>query len=701
MRVASIPCKDGSLDSVPTYTVNEIKDKLYNLKCKNLHVKNKKQWYLEDFATFDIETTTIISEAPYGFMYHWQFSLFNQLVITGRTWEEFSKLLEMLAKHFNLYANKKLIIYVHNLGFEFQFIKDFLLCYDDINVFATKKREPIYCTCDELGLEFRCSQRLSNMSLNKFTTSELYGKHIKAAGDLDYRILRIPTTELDDKEFGYCIADVVALYDAVKSKMKSFNDDLASIPLTSTGYVRRDTRSACRKFPKYREQIFNKSKITPPVYNMAVLCSRGGNTHANRYMSGKIFHEYDSFDVQSSYPSVMLLMDGYPIRSFMRYGEIESEEEFRSLLNEYACMFKITLLNAKVHDNVSVPYIPKYKCENLISGKFDNGRVLSGSFTIAITNIDFPIIESQYDYDSYYISDMFIAKKGFLPEPIREQVAKYFRSKCELKQKRKKCEKGTPEYDDLDYLYSKSKNLLNAIFGMCLTSIVKPKATINHKGEWEEEPEDIEKSIEKYNNSRNSFLSYTWGVFITAFARAHLQRLIDICDEVSGGLMYYCDTDSAKVAYSEKLRKRIEEENQKIIARNEQLGITVDVEGTKYYYGIYELETKDAPYKEFCSLGAKKYVYTDDKGLHITISGVNKSKGAEELGSIDNFKPGFKFSPEIKQSHYYNDDHIHKITIQGCTFTTASNIGIVDSGYTLGITDEYAELIGYNIYENE
>ena len=30
--------------------------------------------------------------------------------------------------------------------------------------------------------------------------------------------------------------------------------------------------------------------------------------------------------------------------------------------------------------------------------------------------------------------------------------------------------------------------------------------------------------------------------------------------------------------------------------------------------------------------------------------------------------------------------------------TTASNIGMVDSTYEIGITSEYAELIGYNIY---
>ena len=121
--------------------------------------------------------------------------------------------------------------------------------------------------------------------------------------------------------------------------------------------------------------------------------------------------------------------------------------------------------------------------------------------------------------------------------------------------------------------------------------------------------------------------------------------------------------------------------------------------GKAYYLGVFEKETKE-PMKEFITLGAKKYAYTDRKGLHCTISGVSKKLGAKELADIHNFKPGFIFRDAGGLTLYYNDDPIHEITIDGCIMETASNIGMIDSTYEIGITGEYAELINYNVYRD-
>ena len=70
-----------------------------------------------------------------------------------------------------------------------------------------------------------------------------------------------------------------------------------------------------------------------------------------------------------------------------------------------------------------------------------------------------------------------------------------------------------------------------------------------------------------------------------------------------------------------------------------------------------------------------------------------KETGAKELGSIENFKIGFIFQ-HAGMTLYYNQDIIHQITVDGCTFTTASNIGMVESTYTITTTETYAQLIG-------
>ena len=123
---------------------------------------NKPRRYFNLISTFDIETTTI-KETHEGFMYIWQFCLCEDVII-GRRWEEFFEFLKEIQNAYDISKDKIFVVYVHNLSFEFQFIKDF---FDWDTVFATGKREVLKAMTDN-GIEFRCSYKLSNMSLEKF-----------------------------------------------------------------------------------------------------------------------------------------------------------------------------------------------------------------------------------------------------------------------------------------------------------------------------------------------------------------------------------------------------------------------------------------------------------------------------------------------------------------------------------------------------
>ena len=116
----------------------------------------------------------------------------------------------------------------------------------------------------------------------------------------------------------------------------------------------------------------------------------------------------------------------------------------------------------------------------------------------------------------------------------------------------------------------------------------------------------------------------------------------------------------------------------------------------------------DAHYERFKTLGAKKYVYDErnKKGeleFHITISGVDKKKGAERIGCVEHFdvvqlnkKDAIGVMHDIgRKASYYNEEEIHTMEMNGDYFTTASNIAMIDSTYELGITDEY-----YNVLKN-
>lgn len=694
MRYADIKRVDGDIDRITALEVSEFP--FFQLPEQTRRAKHKKIEYMKMFATFDIETTTIHPDpdkAPEGFMYHWQMSI-GGVVVYGRRWEEWLELMKKISEWLNLSEERRLVIYVHNLSYEFQFIKDFLS--DELGgfeVFATARRIPVYVLCG-MGFEFRCSYILTNMNLQRACENELGVIHPKAAGDLDYSIRRVATSELNDLEFGYCISDVVSLYELIERRLINEGDTLDSIPLTSTGYVRRMTRSECRKDRRYRDYVFKKQIMKREVYTLLKEAGRGGNTHGNRFMAGIVWPGVGSCDAVSDYPAQLMLRP-FPMSKFTYYGEIESGPEFKKLLKENACLFRVILKDLKVRPKVTMPYIPSSKVlYHGVGAKYDNGRILECSWiAITVTDLDWKIIDKEYEYTEISISDFHIAKYDYLPEPIRNVVMKLFREKCELKYKIQHCE-DSEELEELQYYYAKCKNRLNAIFGMMFTDPVRPENNINESGEWVTSMPDIDEALEHFFKSRNSFLIYSWGVWTTAWARYQLEQALD----AFGDDAIYTDTDSVKGIEGPAVRRKIKKVNAGIVRLCEERGVYCDVGGERYYLGIFEWETKE-PYKAFKTLGAKKYAYVDASGFHITIAGVNKKIGAAEMGSIDKFEPGFIFREAGGKTLYYNDMEKHYIEVDGCRMLTASNIGMIDSTYELGITGEYAELLGLNVYE--
>lgn len=698
-RLVTVPRLDGGTDQVTVYDVTDFPYDKLDTKAMRCNNKRKCEEYLQTFGVYDIETTTIYKGhapdwvvSPWAFMYHWQMSVGGYLII-GRTWEEWLEFFDRLEEVLQFNGNRQLVIYVHNLGYEFQFMRDFLNRYfDGFRVFASKARQPITVQTGR-GVQFRCSYKLTNMSLQKAVKNELGVVHAKAAGDLDYKKMRTPKTRLTDTEVGYCVGDVISLYEMIERRLINEHDNLETIPMTSTGYVRRMCRKACRKDGHYR-QLFKETEMSTYIYTLLKEAGRGGNTHANRYMSGRVWHNADSFDVQSSYPFCLCAFK-FPINKFTPYGDVESLEEFDGLLNKYACLFRIVLQNPAVRESVTMPYIPISKCiQHGGNLKLDNGRILSCDWLqMTVTDIDWEIIKKQYTWDSFAVTDMCTAKYDYLPECLLDSIRDVYKDKCQLKFLKEEAKKNGTDAGDIPYLYNKIKNLLNAIFGMMYTDPVKEENTLDENGEWIVNTPDTAAALEKFYRSRNSFLYYAWGVWCTAHARKHLQQLLDL----TGTATIYCDTDSSKAVGADvEAIEKVNREIAELARRRRAYALAGD---ETYYMGVYEHENEE-PIAEFKTLGAKKYAYVDAKGLHCTVSGVSKELGAQELKTIDNFNIGFVFRDAGGMELYYNDNvGIHTETVNGCTFTTASNVAMIDGTYTIGITDEYAELINLNNYE--
>lgn len=691
MRSCKVQRLDGRAQEVTAYSPDEFPwERVSKIAHKSRRKSRKGTATLVTYGTFDIETTTVTCPDKDAFMYHWQMTV-GGIPVYGRYWDEWMEFLNELVERLELSESRKFVIYVHNLAFEFQFMRDFLEKMGGFDGFYIDKRKPLSIRCSN-GIEFRCSWKLTNMSLERACGFERGVEIGKQSGTLNYRKIRTPRTELSDTEFAYCIADVLSLHQLIECRLKNERDDLDTIPLTSTGYVRRDCRRSTEREEGYRE-LFKSLTMTKEVYLLLKEAARGGDTHANRRLSGRILEDMDSFDVQSSYPA-QLKMKRFPMTKFVPYGDVESPEELERLLDAKACLFRVAFGGLRLKDEYAMPYISQDKASACVKGIFDNGRVLRAeTLLLTVTDIDYKLIRRQYVWDEMYVSDMHVAEYGYLPESILAVVDKYFQLKTQLKGELAKAKAAgdLERIADLEYEYGKSKNRLNAIFGMMYTDPVRETVTLSGS-EWTVETPDIEEALEKYYKSRNSFLYYPWGVWTTAHAREHLADLVDMTGQDTTA---YCDTDSSKCHADEEIRARVDSKNQEIMAMAQERGAYCDYDGTRYYMGIYEYE---GHYDRFKTLGAKKYVYEKGGELHVTISGVAKASAPHELGRIENFVPGFTFYKAGGNTLTYIDSFARDISVNGCMFLSGSAVAVEDSTYEIGITEEYAEVIGYNPY---
>ena len=247
---------------------------------------NKKVEYINLPCGFDIETTSYKQEATKtAFMYIWALGIGHDTgVYYGRTWEEFADVCELLQHKLGLHSERRLVVYVHNLGYEFQFMRKH---FNWLNVFAVGERKPTKAICD-YGIEFRDSYILSGFSLANTAKNLVKYKVKKMVGDLDYSLIRTHLTPLTDLEMQYCENDV-AIITAYISEQIDLYDNVSKIPMTNTGRVRTHVRNECYytakshkksskgKYIAYRK-IMNDLTISIDAYKQLKRAFMGGFT---------------------------------------------------------------------------------------------------------------------------------------------------------------------------------------------------------------------------------------------------------------------------------------------------------------------------------------------------------------------------------------------------------------------------------------
>lgn len=663
---------------------------LPKLKKNDFKGNNKGDYYYNHPVSFDIETSSFYSHddrhEKTAIMYIWQFCI-DDIVVTGRTWQQFHALMIRLVFWLELNENRKMIIYVHNLSYEFQFIRKL---FTWSKVFALEPRKVCYAVTS--FFEFRCSYLLSGYSLDNL--AKAYNLHVKKLHTLDYKKIRTPITKMSDDEIAYCINDVLVVCEYIKMKIEQYSN-VASIPLTSTGEVRKEAR----KKVLHPEKHNRLSKAGYKIQNNFIMqdekeyltcrqAFQGGFTHANAFEVGEKISDVSSYDFTSSYPYVML-SERFPM-SKGKYIEFPTNSQYLKDNETFLTIACIEMFHVKqklTYDNpISLSRVTKPK-----QAIVNNGRVVAMEHGyMFITNIDLDVYKEFYDF-TYRVIYYYRYRKEYLPKEYIELILEYYNKKTTLKGVQGK---------EIEYMHAKQK--LNSLYGMMVTNPLRPEIVLEN--EWSVKELDINEALDRYNNSKTRFTFYPWGVFVTAYARRNLFTGI----KEFGNDYIYSDTDSLKVRNHEKHLQYIEEYNKETQRKLKMMcsfygidyNVPKTVKGVPKPLGVWDFE---GTYSHFKTLGAKRYLYDIDGDLHITVSGIRKSNGQKYLSKFDDpykeFKDGLTIPKDEtgKNILTYLDTLKHGVIedYQGNVYEYYQPTGIhmEETSYHMGMASEFVRYI--------
>lgn len=657
--------------------------------------------YVDHIAAFDIETSSFTVNGKKGATAYSYALTIDDMFYHVRTGEEFFSLLKRISEEMGLSVNRRLVVYVHNLAYEWQFIKNYLEWED---AFAIGSERRIARAISTIGIEFRCSYFLTNKSL------EAVGSDVgvdKMVGDLDHTAIRNSITPLSDEEMGYIENDVRILSEFERNALAKESDvtekALRSIPTTKTGYVRRHMRKAALLDPEY-VSLIESLVMGENVYALARHSFQGGYTHANAAIAGQECGTTTAVDLASSYPSSMLQFT-YPMSTFTEVPPPEGGFDRDFIYELSRCThFFITFTAFNIESRYHFPYVSHSKALNISEPLLDNGRVYSATAVrLTMTDVDWQIFNRCYETDEIVVESLTVAQKDYLPAALTDSIVGMYRDKTMLK--------GVAGQEDN---YRDAKENINGVYG----SVAMDPVRVDYRfkkdtAEFVADFPTVADALHDHNTSRSRYLYYPWAAWVTAYSRSVLLNTIYDMED-AGVTVLYCDTDSIYFKPSPKAIAIVERVNARVNtnltaamhtrwpeASDEEVENALapcDSKGKRRHIGIFE---DDGHYDNFKTLGAKRYIVEKAGHLKTTVSGLSKSAGGyiETNGGMDLFTDGMTIPAEHsgRLTHTYVDEVAHyQITDylgNTCEMKQDGFIHLEPSPYVLSVSDDYQSFV--------
>lgn len=677
--------------------------------------KKRSTFYCDDIFCFDIEATSYFMKCGkvYGIKdvfqyckydvreveeffknadagalpYIWQFSINDDVVVIGRELSDFPKLVEKL----NNCIGGKWVCFVHNLSYEYTFVREYL---NIEKVFFTEVRKPLYFTVGDC--EFRCTYRLTNLSLAKW--GEQNGVE-KKVGDLDYTVIRTPKTELTKTEMNYCVYDLLVMVQGLKLYKKQYTH-IHAIPYTLTGQVRIRVKELYAQDFKFKKFV---SEMMPQNYDDFLVQAKtfgGGYVASNVLYTNKLLSGIKSFDIGSAY-SWQVFSKKYPSAPFTKVNAPVNWYDG----NAHICLVEFQALES-LNDLCVMPSSKRIMAQGMTLDEFkhqdkaickNNGKVKHADrFAIYCTEQDFALYSQYYKWKKCIVHSHRIAPVDYIDKRFILLMLELYKNKTELK--------GVD-----DEIYHQSKALLNSMsYGMMATSPCRDA--------YEEEnfvPKTIKCDEVRGNAQLQEFkdkiwkniVPYCWGLYVTSFQRRRVLSIAHKFSDKNGhNKTVYIDTDSDKGFFNENDIKVFEQDNAQVLETIERickerdidsyLLSPVDKKGDAHTLGVWEYEGE---YFDFKAMHAKCYAVREnpyDK-VKITIAGVPK-ECADVLTDVDDLHDGTKFDifhARKNLTTYLDGNNPLCVMPDGYKVKNTCGINLRPTSYELKLTRQYKELL--------
>lgn len=628
--------------------------------------------YIKLYSGFDIETTNI---NKLGTMYKWQLSL-NTHVISGRTYDQFIETLNIIKKYYSLSNAKHLIIWVANLGYEWQFIRKWLNVTD---YFFKDSRKPLYIVHDNC-IEFREALGFVGNSLKSLAKAICNTQ--KLDGDLDYNIMRNKNTILSEQEERYCDNDVLILSEFSEWFFEKYliNKRKCFIPLTIQSVIRHQQQEqALRDYPNIKDIIQFANFNETDYHKYMLWLFRGGITHGSIKYADEILTEkykIDSADITSSYPASML-------QCYYPYS-FETVPIDTPIDNNHCWIIECVFDN--ITSTTAHSLESKSKCLYLESPIIDNGRVRRAKkLKVILTELDYLSYQKFYKWENMTIISLKRSIKIKLPRYVIDYMLINYTKKNKLKK------------EGLDYSFQKS--VVNSSYGVLVTRLSETNIEYQD-GEYLEMDAGT-----YYKLCANNVLLPQWGIWVTAHSRFRLVSMIyDIETKTQSEVIYY-DTDSIYYTNKESCKTLICNFNNKIQALNREICAKYNLDYDVFNdLGCFDSQSENGkkPYQVFKYLGAKRYIYIQGGQFKQTVAGLPKGKLLEiakkahlknkRFDIFKEFRDNLLITESDKLVSNYIDDEF-TVEIDGVTQYEKSAIGLYETSFTMHLDEKFIELI--------